>query len=252
MLRLEHKTVVITGASSGIGESIAITFAHEGAHVVVNYNSSKEKAEHIVKQINSAGGKAVAIRANVAVTEDVTSLIDEAVSELGKIDIWVNNAGADILTGKGAELTEQEKLQSLINVDLKGTINCCWGVLPAMEQVSHGVIINMTWDLAVHGFQGRNPQMFAAVKAGVRGFSQSLAKTVAPHNIRVNLVAPGWIETAFAKENMDTNYYQERISEIPLRRFGQAQDVANAALYLASDEASYITGQIININGGLI
>ncbi|MFT5425618.1 MAG: 3-oxoacyl-[acyl-carrier protein] reductase [Gammaproteobacteria bacterium] len=251
MSRLEHKTVVVTGASSGIGESIATTFAREGAHVVVNYNSSKEKAEYIVKQIKGAGGKAVAIRANVSNPKDVAFLIDEAISELGQIDIWVNNAGADILTGKGAELSEPEKLQSLIDVDLKGTINCCWGILPVMEQAGQGSIINMTWDLAIHGFRGRNPQMFAAVKAGVRGFSQSLAKTVAP-DIRVNLVAPGWIETAFADEIMQTTYYQERISEIPLRRFGQPQDVANAALYLASDEASYITGQIININGGLI
>ena len=251
MPRLEHKTVVVTGASGGIGESIATTFAREGAHVVVNYNSSKEKAIDIVKKINGTGGKAVAIRANVTDPKDVTFLIDEALSELGQIDIWVNNAGADILTGKGAELSEQEKLQSLIDIDLKGTINCCWSVLPVMEQAGHGVIINMTWDLAIHGFQGRNPQMFAAVKAGVRGFSQSLAKTVAPE-IRVNLVAPGWIETAFAEDIMKTAYYQERISEIPLRRFGQPEDVANAALYLASDEAAYITGQTININGGLI
>jgi len=251
MPRLEHKTVVVTGASGGIGESIATTFAREGAHVVVNYNSSKEKAVDIVKKINGTGGKAVAIRANLTDPKDVTFLIDEALSELGQIDIWVNNAGADILTGKGAELSEQEKLQSLIDIDLKGTINCCWSVLPVMEQAGHGVIINMTWDLAIHGFQGRNPQMFAAVKAGVRGFSQSLAKTVAPE-IRVNLVAPGWIETAFAEEIMKTTYYQERISEIPLRRFGQPEDVANAALYLASDEAAYITGQTININGGLI
>jgi len=251
MPRLEHKTVVVTGASSGIGEAIATIFAREGAHVVVNYNNSREKAEHIVKQINGAGGKAVAIRANVTDQKDVTFLIDEALSELGKIDIWVNNAGADILTSKGAELSEQDKLQALIDIDLKGTINCCWGVLPVMEQAGHGVIINMTWDLATHGFRGRNPQMFAAVKAGIRGFSQSLAKTVAP-DVRVNLVAPGWIETAFAEDIMKTTYFQERISEIPLRRFGKPEDVANAALYLASDEAAYITGQTININGGLV
>ncbi|MCK5667589.1 MAG: SDR family oxidoreductase [Gammaproteobacteria bacterium] len=251
MPRLEHKTVVVTGASNGIGESIATTFAREGAHVVVNYNNSKEKAEYIVKQIKGGGGKAIAIRANVASPNDVTFLIQEALAELGQIDIWVNNTGADILTGKGAELSEPEKLQTLIDVDLKGTINCCWGILPVMEQAGHGVIINMTWDLATHGFRGRNSQMFAAVKAGVRGFSQSLAKTVAP-DIRVNLVAPGWIETAFAEDIMETTYYQERIGEIPLRRFGQPQDVANAALYLASDEASYITGQTININGGLV
>lgn len=251
MPRLENKTAVITGASSGIGESIATTFAREGAHVVINYYSSKEKAEYIAKQINGSGGKAIAVRANVVNQNDVTFLIQEALAEFGQIDIWVNNTGADILTGKGAELSEHDKLQLLIDVDLKGTINCCWSVLPVMEQAGQGVIINMTWDLATHGFHGRNAQMFAAAKAGVRGFSQSLAKTVAP-DIRVNLVAPGWIETAFAEDVMEETYYQERIGEIPLRRFGQPQDVANAALYLASDEASYITGQIININGGLI
>ncbi len=251
MSRLEHKTAVVTGGSSGIGESITTTFAREGAHVIVNYNRSREKAEYIVKQIKDAGGKATAIGANISSPKDVTFLIDKAMSELGRIDIWVNNAGADILTGKGIELSEPEKLQSLIDVDLKGTIHCCWAVVPVMELAGRGSIINMTWDLAIHGFRGRNPQMFAAVKAGVRGFSQSLAKTVAP-DVRVNLVAPGWIETTFAQEFMQHTYYQERISEIPLRRFGQPQDVANAALYLASDEASYITGQIININGGLI
>lgn len=251
MPRLEHKTVVVTGASSGIGGAIASTFASEGAHVVVHYNNSKEKAKYIVQKINAAGGKAIAIRANVADPQDVTFLIDATLSELGHIDIWVNNAGADILTGKGAKLSEQEKLQLLIDVDLKGTINCCWGIVPVMKQADQGVIINMTWDLAIYGFQGRNPQMFATVKAGVRGFSQSLAKTVAP-DIRVNLIAPGWIETAFAEDIMKKAYYQERINEIPLRRFGQPKDVANAALYLASDEAAYITGQIININGGLI
>ncbi len=251
MPRFEHKAVVVTGASSGIGEAIATTFTHEGAKLVVNYNHSREKAECIVKKINACGGEAFAIKADVSCPKGAKFLVDEALSQLGQIDIWVNNAGANILTGKGAEANEQEKLQSLINVDLQGTINCSWGVVPVMEQAGHGVIINMTWDLATHGFQGKHPQMFAAVKAGVQGFSQSLAKTVAP-DIRVNLIAPGWIKTAFAEDAMKEIYYKERISEIPMKRFGTPQDVANAALYLASDEAAYITGQIIKINGGLV
>lgn len=250
MKRLENKTAVITGSSSGIGATIATTFASEGAYVIVNYNRSKTKAYDIVRQITDNGGKAVAIRANISNPTDVIYLIEQAQAEFGHIDIWVNNAGADILTGPGAKLSEVEKLRLLIDVDLKGTIQCCWGVLPVMQQAGYGNIINMTWDLAIYGLQGRNPQMFAAVKAGVRGFSQSLARTVAPE-IRVNLLAPGWIETAFAEE-METTYYQERLSEIPMRRFGKPADVASAALYLASDDSEYITGQLININGGLI
>lgn len=250
MPRLRNKTAVITGASSGIGAAIARIFAIEGAHVIVNYNNSKGKAEDIVATIKAEGGEAIAVQADIANSKDVNLLIEAAKSRLGQIDIWVNNAGADILVGEAAKYSKQQKLRTLIDVDLRGTIECCWAVAPVMQQAGQGVIINMTWDLAIYGFQGANPQMFAAAKAGVHGFSQSFARTVAP-DIRVNLLAPGWIETAFAGE-MQAEYYQARINEIPLKRFGKPEDVAYAALYLASDEARYITGQIIKVNGGLI
>lgn len=251
MMRLKNKTAVITGGSSGIGAAIAIAFAAEGARVIINYNRSKDKAENIVKQIQATGGQALSVAANVAEPDQVAQLVKTAQLELKQIDIWVNNAGADILTGAGARLSDTEALQTLIDVDLKGTINCCWQVLPLMQQATQGNIINMTWDMDIHGYCGKNSQMFAAVKAGVRGFSLSLAKTVAP-DIRVNLIAPGWIKTAFAKHVMEADYYRDRLSEIPLGRFGTPEDVANAALYLASDESAYITGQVINVNGGLI
>lgn len=250
MPRLEHKTAVITGASSGIGRGVALAFAREGAHVVVNYNRSVDKARDAVNEITATGGRATAIQADVSCPEDIAWLIRDAQAQLGRIDIWVNNAGADILTGAGAELSDQEKLQRLMDVDLKGAILCCWGVVPVMQAQGQGVIINMSWDLALHGFQGVNPQMFAAVKAGLLGFSRAFAKSCAPH-IRVNVLAPGWIQTAFAEEVMDKEYYAARLREIPLGRFGTPEDVAETAVFLASDAASYITGELIKVNGGL-
>ncbi len=250
MLQLEQKTAVITGASSGIGRSIALAFAREGARVIVNYNYSVDRAEAVVSEIRSNGGHALAIQANVGHPDQIDNLIRRTRSEFGNIDSWVNNAGADILTGSGARLTDQEKLQQLIEVDLKGTIACCWALVPIMQEQGQGVIINMSWDLAIHGFHGRNPQMFAAVKAGVLGFSRSFARTYGP-KIRVNILAPGWIHTSFAEEMMERNYYEARISEIPLGRFGTPEDVAEVAVFLASDASSYMTGEMIKINGGL-
>jgi 3-oxoacyl-[acyl-carrier protein] reductase len=129
-------------------------------------------------------------------------------------------------------------------------MRCCWAAAAQMRSQGRGVILNMSWDLSLHGFPGRNPQLFAAAKAGVIGFSKSLAMEFAPQ-VRVNVLAPGWIETAYAGSAMPRDYHAARIAEIPLGRFGTAEDVAGAALFLASDQASYITGQVLNINGGL-
>ena len=169
----------------------------------------------------------------------------------GRIDVWVNNAGADILTGNNAGRTDKQKLAELIDVDLKGTIHCCWAVADLMQQQGSGVIINMSWDQAVHGYPGTNPQMFSAVKAGVQAFSKSLAKTIAP-DIRVNVLAPGWIATSFARDVMDEDYYSERTAEIPLKRFGIPDDVAVAAVFLASADSAYMTGAVLNVGGGVV
>lgn len=251
MAKLEGKTAVVTGASSGIGRAMALAFAREGARLVVNYKRSGEKAAALAEEIAAGGGQALAIQADVADENQVAALVDRAREYLDGIDIWVNNAGADILTGAGAELEDAEKLSHLIEVDLKGTMNSCWRVAPLMKERGQGVILNMSWDLSVHGLKGRNPQMFSAVKAGVLGFSKSLAWSYAPE-VRVNVLAPGWIATAFAEGVMDQDYYEARIAEIPLRRFGKPEDVADAAVFLVSDAAGYITGQAVNINGGLI
>ncbi len=248
--RLAHKKAVVTGASSGIGRAIAQRFASEGARVVVNYRRSQAEAEALVAQLRASGAEVHPVQADVSRPEEVEQLVSAALQTLGGIDIWANVAGADILTGQGAGLGALEKLERLIEVDLKGTILCCWRVAPLMRAARGGVILNMSWDLALTGMEGRNPEMFAAVKAGVLGFSKSLARSFAPE-VRVNDLAPGWIETAFAREVMSPEAYRAVVEHTPLGRFGTPEDVAHAALYLCSEEAAFITGQTLRVNGGL-
>lgn len=249
MRRLEGKIAVVTGASSGIGRAIALAYGGEGAKVAVNYNRSARAAEEVAEEIRALSGAALAIQADVSDPQAVDRLLGQTRDEFGRVDVWVNNAGADILTGSGAELPDEQKLARLIEVDFKGTAHCCWAVAPVMRQQGGGVIVNMAWDQALHGYPGVNPQMFSAVKAGVLAFSKSLATTVAPE-VRVNVLAPGWIATAFAQEVMDERYYAERLAEIPLNRFGAPEDVAVAAVFLASDDSAYMTGAVLNIGGG--
>ena len=249
--RLENKTAVITGASSGIGAATARLFAAEGAHVVVNYRESHQPAQDIVDGILADGGRALALQGDVSWPGDIERLLADSREALGGIDIWANFAGADILTGVGTEQSNLDKLDRLISVDLRGTILCCWAIAPLMQQAGSGTIINMSWDLVLHGMEGINPQMFAAVKGGVMSFSKSLARHYAPQ-VRVNDVAPGWIETAFARKNMREEYYRDIVEKTPLARFGQPHEVAQAALFLASDEAAFISGQTLRVNGGLV
>lgn len=249
MTRLNNKTAVITGASSGIGAAIARCFAAEGAHVVVNYRASADRASALVDSITADGGRAQAVQADVADPAQVQQLVDEAGERLGGIDIWVNNAGADILTGSTARLPDMDKLEQLLAVDLRGTMACCWAVAPLMQAAGRGAILNMSWSQSLLGMAGRNPELFAAVKAGIIGYSRSLARSVAPA-VRVNVLAPGWIETAFIAEHMPSDYRESVLAGVPLQRMGSPADVAAAALFLAADDSGYITGHVLNINGG--
>ncbi|MEM7468069.1 MAG: SDR family oxidoreductase [Pseudomonadota bacterium] len=249
-MRLAGRNAVVTGASSGIGRAVAIKLAAEGAAVVVNYRSSEDAALACVQDINAAGGTANALQADVANKDDVARLVNQANDMLSGVDIWANVAGADILTGSGSALADSDKLRALLDVDLQGTINCCWAAEHLLRESTCGAVINMSWDLALRGMAGRNPEMFAATKAGISGFTRSFARSVAPH-FRVNEVAPGWIATAFAEQEMRDDYRQAIIDQTPLARLGQPADVANAVAFLASDEASFITGQTLNVNGGL-
>jgi 3-oxoacyl-[acyl-carrier protein] reductase len=177
--------------------------------------------------------------------------VAQARERLGGLDVWVNNAGADVLTGEAGAWEWERKLDLLLAVDLKGTIACSFAAGAAMrDQPDGGVIVNMSWDHVTTGMAGENPLLFSAVKGGVLAFSKSLARELAPR-VRVNILCPGWIETAFARE-ADAEFRAQVARATPLERWGTPEDVAAAALWLASPEAKFITGQSVNINGGLV
>jgi 3-oxoacyl-[acyl-carrier protein] reductase len=247
--RLAGKRVVVTGGSSGIGRGVALRCAAEGATVLVVYRRSAAAAAAVVAAIEAAGGRAMAVAADVGEPAAIPGLVADARRLLGGVDTWCNVAGADILTGEGARQTDAEKLARLIDVDLRGTILCSWAIADSLRE-TRGSIVNMSWDLALRGMGGRNPEMFAAVKAGVTGFTRALARSLAPE-VRVNEVAPGWIETAFASADMRPDYRAAVEAATPLGRFGLPEDIAGAVAFLASADAAFITGQTIKVNGGL-
>jgi 3-oxoacyl-[acyl-carrier protein] reductase len=246
---LTGKRVLVTGASSGIGRAIAVAAAQAGADVAFTYLANEAAAHSVAADIGAAGRRAVMIRADVASDDDLIRLVTEVRRALGGVDAWINNAGADILTGSGRSLSRREKLDLLLTVDLRGTMHASWAAADLMEgQPEGGVIINMSWDRVLQGMAGENPELFAAVKGGVLSFSRALARSLAPA-IRVNVLGPGWIETAFL--NGASPALKQRLAEqIPLGRWGTPEDVAAAAVYLASDAARYLTGQMIMVNGG--
>ena len=246
---LAGKIVVVTGGSSGIGRAIALACAGAGADVVLSYRSSRAGAEAVEKEIDAMGRGVLIAQTDIAHSEDLVRLSRNVRERFGRADVWINNAGADILTGAGAELGRMEKLDKLLAVDLRGTMDASWTAAELMRgQPTGGVIINMSWDAVLRGFPGENPELFSAAKGGVLGFSRSLARSLAPH-IRVNVLGPGWIETAFG-ETAATSFKEKIRQQIPLGRWGRPEDVAGAAVYLASDLAGYVTGQMILVNGG--
>ena len=248
---LDGVRAVVTGASSGIGAAIAEELARAGATVVVTYRASAEAASRVLERIEAAGGRGLLARADLGTRAGGEGLVAEARERLGGLDVWVNNAGADVLTSEAAGWDWERKLDLLLAVDLKGTIACSYAAGAVMrEQPGGGVIVNMSWDHATAGMAGENPELFGAVKGGVLAYSKSLARSLAPR-VRVNVLCPGWIETAFAQD-ADAGFRRSVAESTPLGRWGRPQDVAAAALYLASPEAAFVTGQAININGGVV
>lgn len=237
---------VVTGASSGIGRATAAAFAAAGARVGIGFCRSEQAARSLAAEL---GGGHPVLQADLSTPEGCAGLVDQAFSALEQVDVWVNNAGADVLTGEAAGWPAERKLQALLELDLKGTIRC--SRLVAARMRPGGCIINIGWDHAAgDGMAGENPELFAAVKAGVLGFSKSFAKSVAP-NIRVNVVCPGWIETAFGA-GADREFHDRVAASTPLQRWGRPEDVAGAAVWLASPAAAFVTGQSINVNGGVV
>jgi 3-oxoacyl-[acyl-carrier protein] reductase len=201
--------------------------------------------------IAARSGRALVRQADLATRDACERLVADAQDDLGGVDVWVNNAGADVLTGEAATWEWERKLDLLLAVDLKGTIACSFAIGEVMRrQERGGAIVNMSWDHVTSGMAGENPQLFAAVKGGVLAFSKSLALTLAPA-VRVNVLCPGWIETSFG-EQADPEFRRSVAEATPLGRWGSPQDVADAALYLASPTAAFVTGQAINVNGGVV
>jgi 3-oxoacyl-[acyl-carrier protein] reductase len=248
---LDGMRAAVTGASSGIGAAIAEAFGGAGASVLVAHRDSAEGASALAERIRASGGEAVVARADLGVRAGCEALVEEARERLGGLDVWVNNAGADVLTGEAADWDWERKLDLLLAVDLKGTIACSYAAGAAMrEQPGGGTILNMSWDHVTVGMAGENPELFSAVKGGVLAYSKSLARGLAPR-VRVNVLCPGWIETRFARE-ADPDFHRSVARSTPLGRWGRPEDVAAAALWLASPGAAFITGQAINTNGGVV
>jgi 3-oxoacyl-[acyl-carrier protein] reductase len=248
---LVGRVVLVTGGSSGIGRAIAIAAARAGADVALTYLTNEEGARDAARAIEAMGSRAAVIQLDVADEASVRAVGPAARGALGRLDVWVNNAGADILTDAGALLSAVEKLDVLLAVDLRGTILASWQAVEILgAQEEGGVIINMSWDHVLTGMPGLNPQLFSAVKGAVLAFSKSLARSVAPR-VRVNVIAPGWIETSFGA-GLDEAMRRRVADSTPLKRWGTAEDVAGAAVFLASPAAAFLTGQTILVGGGVV
>ncbi|MDE0583335.1 3-oxoacyl-[acyl-carrier-protein] reductase [Planococcus sp. A6] len=247
MSKLTGKTAIVTGASRGIGAAIARRFAEEGANIVVNYSGSQDKAEAIVAEIEQAGGKAIAVKANVADADAVKVMADTAMKEFGSIDILVNNAG--ITRDNLMMRMKEDEWDDVINTNLKGVFLCTKAVTRQMMKQRAGRIVNIASIVGVMGNAGQ--ANYVAAKAGVIGLTKTTARELASRGITANAVAPGFITTDMT-EKLGDDVQSSMLAQIPLARFGAPEDVANAALFLASDEASYVTGQTLHLDGGMV
>ncbi len=242
-----NKVVVVTGASRGIGKAIALKFAENYYDVVINYCGNQAKAIEVMNECQSYGVKAMIYQADVSVYEEVDQMMKAVMNEYGRIDVLVNNSG--ITKDQLLLKMDPKTFMDVIQVNLLGTFHTTKAVSRIMMKQREGAIINMASVVGITGNVGQSN--YAASKAGVIAFSKSIAKELAPRNIRVNAIAPGFIETDMTNILNDTTKDQI-LSAIPLHHMGEADDVANMAYFLASDEAKYITGQVIHVDGGMV
>ena len=249
-MSLAGKVAVVTGASSGIGQAIALACANAGADLVVSYQHNRQGIDETVRRAGEAGRVAVPVQVDISREADVERLSRTVQEHFGRVDVWINNAGADILTGRGAKLSRAEKLELLLAVDVRGTVVASWAAVGLMRAGAGGVILNMSWDHVTQGMKGENPILYSVAKGAIASFSRSLAREVAP-SIRVNILAPGFIETAFGEE-ADPTWREEVVARTPMARWGVPEDVAQAAVFLASDAAGFLTGQTLAVNGGVV
>jgi 3-oxoacyl-[acyl-carrier protein] reductase len=248
--RLAGKVALITGAGRGFGRAIALAFAREGARVAANYLGSQAGAEAVVAEAGRLGAEAVALRGDVAREDDVKALVAATLERFGRLDVLVNNAG--IMVRAPMLAVPAEECRRMFDVNVTGTMLCSRHALPAMIERKGGRIINLSSQLAQRAVGGGGFAAYAATKGAIESLTRALAAEVGAHGITVNAIAPGGIETDMSRDVMTEEYRTRRLAELPLRRFGGVDDVAYCAVVLASDEAGYLTGQILHPSGGWV
>jgi 3-oxoacyl-[acyl-carrier protein] reductase len=248
--RLAGKVALITGAGRGFGRAIALAFAREGARVAANYLGSRAGAEEVAAEAGRLGTEAVALRGDVAREDDVKALVAATLERFGRLDVLVNNAGIMV---RGPMLAvPAEECRRMFDVNVTGTMLCTRHALPAMIERKGGRIINLSSQLAQRAVGGGGFAAYAATKGAIESLTRALAAEVGVHRITVNAIAPGGIDTDMSRDVMTPEYRARRLAELPLHRFGSVDDVAYCAVVLASDEAGYLTGQILHPSGGWV
>jgi len=248
--RLAGKVALITGAGRGFGRAIALAFAREGARVAANYLGSQAGAEAVVAEAGRLGVEAVALRGDVAREDDVKALVAATLERFGRLDVLVNNAG--IMVRAPMLAVPADECRRMFDVNVTGTMLCSRHALPAMIERKGGRIINLSSQLAQRAVGGGGFAAYAATKGAIESLTRALAAEVGAHGITVNAIAPGGIETDMSRDVMTEEYRTRRLAELPLHRFGGVDDVAYCAVVLASDEAGYLTGQILHPSGGWV
>lgn len=250
--QLSGRQALVTGSSSGIGRAIVREFAAAGADVLIHYAHPEREGhvEQLLQELRPQGIQVDALRFVFDAAADFPSFVEQCFHKSPRLDIWVNNAGADLLTGAAAKKSYDEKLQRLLDVDVRATMLLTKLIGQKFKSQGRGVVLNIGWDQADRGMEGDSGELFAASKNAIMGATRSFAVSLAPE-VRVNCIAPGWIQTAWGRQASDV--WQERVlRETPLQRWGQPEDIAKLARFLVSDDASYLTGQVINANGGAV
>jgi 3-oxoacyl-[acyl-carrier protein] reductase len=240
----------VVGSTSGIGRAVALALAEAGADVLVHGRRSSEAAEAVAAQCQNLGVRAAVVMADIADRDAGDRLVDQAWEHWRGLDAWLQIAGADVLTGRGANDCFEDKLDQLLAVDVVASMRLCREVGQRMKSAGGGAIVTMGWDQAETGMEGESGELFAATKGAVMAFTKSLALSLAPA-VRVNCLAPGWIKTAWG-QNASSEWQNRVMRETPLKRWGSPEDVARVARFLVSPRSSYLTGQIIRVNGGAV